>query len=410
MTYKHTLITCCIAYITQAIIINLPPLFFVIFREDYGLSFDQISTLILINFCTQIVVDLIVGKFAIKWGIRRLCVICHIISVIGLLLYSAITITPPSNIFPVLLAATIFCAIGGGMLEVLISPIVESLPSDCKSGAMALLHSFYCWGQVLTVLLTTVFFLLTKGTDYWYIAPVLWAIIPFVNAFIFLRVPLCPLSGEAAGTKMRHLIFNPMMFLFILAMLCAGASELAISQWASMFAERGLGISKTLGDILGPCAFAVFMGTSRTLFATVWSHYNVQKSLIASAVLCVLSYAVMVFSNSPVAALVACSVCGFSVGLMWPGTIFCSVSRFPLGGPSMFALLACAGDIGCALGPAVIGWVGDKVEATQTSWLTHFVDISNIDALALRSGIAVAAIFPLLLIVFVLTMMRKRSH
>ena len=410
MNFKSTLIACCVAYITQAIIINLPPLFFIVFREEYGLSFDQISTLILINFCTQIIVDLVVGKNAVKWGIRRLCVICHFISVIGLLLYSSITLVPDSNIYGILLLATILCAIGGGMLEVLISPIVESLPSDCKSGAMALLHSFYCWGQVLTVLLTTVFFFLTKGTTYWYIAPVLWALVPFVNTFVFMRVPLLPLSGETAGTKMRHLIFNPMMILFVLAMMCAGASELAIAQWASLFAERGLNITKTLGDIAGPCAFAILMGTSRTLFATVWASYDIHRSLIASAVLCVVSYAVMVFSNSPIASLAACSVCGFSVGLMWPGTIFCSVSRFPLGGPAMFALLACAGDIGCAVGPAVIGWVGDKVEATQTSWLTHFVDISNINALALRSGIAVAAIFPLLLIALVLIMMRKHKH
>ena len=408
MTYKNTLFSCCVAYITQAIIINLPPLFFVIFRDDYGLSYDQISSLILINFCTQIIVDLVVGKYAVRWGIRRLCVLCHIISVIGLLLYPAIMLVSASQIYPVLLLATIFCAIGGGMLEVLISPIVESLPSDCKSGSMAFLHSFYCWGQVLTVLLTTIFFVLTKGTQYWYLVPVLWAIIPFVNSFIFLRVPLCPLSGETAGTKMRNLIFNPVMLLFILAMMCAGSSELAIAQWASLFAEKGLGITKTVGDIAGPCAFAILMGTSRTLFATVWARYDVYKALIASSILCVASYVVMVFSNSPIVSVIACSVCGFSVGLMWPGTIFCSVSRFPLGGPSMFALLACAGDIGCAVGPAVVGWVSDKVEATKVSLLSNIIDIPNLEALALRSGIAVAAIFPLLLIFLVYVIRRSR--
>lgn len=409
MNFKSTLIACCVAYITQAIIINLPPLFFIVFRQEYGLSFDQISTLILINFCTQIIVDLVVGKNAVKWGIRRLCVICHIISVVGLLLYSAITIVPNNAVFFILLIATILCAIGGGMLEVLISPIVESLPSDCKSSAMALLHSFYCWGQVLTVLLTTVFFFLTKGTHYWYIAPILWALVPFVNTFVFMRVPLLPLSGETAGTKMRHLIFNPMMILFVLAMMCAGASELAIAQWASLFAEKGLNIGKMVGDIAGPCAFAILMGTSRTLFATVWSHINLHKALLVSSVLCVASYLVMVFSNSPIAALIACSVSGFSVGLMWPGTISSAIERFPLGGPAMFALLACAGDIGCALGPAVVGWVGDAVEATKTSFLTQFVNISSLDALALRSGIAVAAIFPLLLIIFVLIMKYKKA-
>lgn len=409
MNFKSTLIACCVAYITQAIIINLPPLFFIVFRQEYGLSFDQISTLILINFCTQIIVDLVVGKNAVKWGIRRLCVICHIISVVGLLLYSAITIVPNNAVFFILLIATILCAIGGGMLEVLISPIVESLPSDCKSSAMALLHSFYCWGQVLTVLLTTVFFFLTKGTTYWYIAPVLWALVPFVNTFVFMRVPLLPLSGETAGTKMRHLIFNPTMLLFILAMLCSGASELAIAQWASLFAEKGLNIGKMVGDIAGPCAFAILMGTSRTLFATVWSHINLHKALLVSSVLCVASYLVMVFSNSPIAALIACSASGFSVGLMWPGTISCAVERFPVGGPAMFALLACAGDIGCALGPAVVGWVGDAVEATSTSFLTLFVNAPSIEALALRSGIAVAAIFPLLLIIFVLIMKHKKS-
>jgi MFS family permease len=409
MNFKSTLVACCIAYITQAIIINLPPLFFIVFREDYGLSFDQISVLILINFCTQIVVDLVVGKYSIKWGVRRLCVLCHFISVAGLLLYSIITLVPNASIYGILLLATILCAIGGGMLEVLISPIVESLPSDCKSGAMALLHSFYCWGQVLTVLLTTVFFFLTKGTHYWYIAPILWAIVPFVNAFVFMRVPLLPLSGETAGTKMRHLILNPMMILFVLAMMCAGASELAIAQWASLFAEKGLNIGKMVGDIAGPCAFAILMGTSRTLFATVWSHINLHKALLVSSVLCVASYLVMVFSNSPIAALIACSASGFSVGLMWPGTISCAVERFPVGGPAMFALLACAGDIGCALGPAVVGWVGDSVEATSTSFLTLFVNAPSIEALALRSGIAVAAIFPLLLIIFVLIMKQKKS-
>jgi MFS family permease len=268
-------------------------------------------------------------------------------------------------------------AVGGGLLEVIISPIVEALPGDRKAAAMAMLHSFYCWGYVLVVLLSTLYFTLV-GIGRWRILPMLWALIPLVNCFFFCKVPLRTLTGDSASALPLKVLLNKKIFwLFFLVMICSGASEQAMSQWASFFAETGLEVSKTMGDLLGPCAFAILMGISRTIFGLQGPKVNIEKVLLASGILCVLCYRLTVFAPTPLLSLLGCALCGMTVAAMWPGTFSLASRFFPLGGTAMFALLALAGDVGCAAGPGLVGLIMNRF--------------------TLNRGLLTAVLFPLLL-------------
>jgi fucose permease len=272
-------------------------------------------------------------------------------------------------------------ALGGGLLEVIVSPIVEALPTDHKAAAMSLLHSFYCWGVVGVVILSTLYFNLA-GIDNWRWLPLLWALLPLGTVFLFAAVPLKTLIGETEkAIPLRELSVRKLFLFLFLMMICSGASEQAMSQWASLFAEAGLEVSKTLGDILGPCAFAILMGLARVLFGMQKSGRDEERRLsgilLGAGLLCILSYLVTVFSPWPLLALGGCALCGFSVGVMWPGTISLASRVFPLGGTAMFAILALAGDVGCAAGPGLVGTVMNNA--------------------TLKTGLLTAVVFPLIL-------------
>lgn len=377
--YQHTMYACFTGYIVQAVINNFAPLLFLTFQSTYDIPLSQITFLVTFNFGLQLLIDLVSAAFIDKIGYRVSIVAAHILSAVGLVSLAFLPEIFP-NPFTGLLTAVMIYAVGGGLLEVLVSPIVEACPSKNKKAAMSLLHSFYCWGHVVVVLLSTLFFALA-GINNWRILAMIWAVIPAVNAVVFTRVPLASLIEEGErGLSLRELLTNRTFWVMVILMLCAGASEQSVSQWASTFAENGLHVSKTIGDLMGPMFFAVCMGLSRVLYSRKGEQLDLPKALLASSLLCVASYLLISLSPLPALGLLGCGICGFSVGLLWPGTFSLSAAVIRRGGTALFALLALAGDLGCSLGPTVVGRVSGLAGGT------------------LQIGILAAVIFPLVLV------------
>lgn len=385
--YNHTLYACYTGYITQAIVNNFIPLLFLTFQSTYGIPLSQITLLITVNFVVQLLTDIAATKFVDRIGYRASALIAHIFAAAGL---AGIGILPellPSP-FAGLLISVAFYAVGGGLIEVIISPIVEACPTSRKAAAMSLLHSFYCWGSVFVVLVSTVFFTFA-GISHWKIMAFLWALIPIANTVYFSQVPIAALVEDGQSMKVRELFATKIFWIFGLLMLCAGASELAMSQWASAFAESGLKVSKTAGDLAGPCLFAVLMGSARVFYARFSEKIPLVKFMAASSILCILSYLLAVLSPVPVLGLLGCALCGLSVGIMWPGTFSLAAAECPKGGTAMFALFALAGDLGCMTGPTLVGFVSETSGGL------------------LQTGLAAAAIFPVL---FLAGLFLLRSH
>ncbi|MDD6201183.1 MAG: MFS transporter [Firmicutes bacterium] len=387
--YKRTLIASYVGYITQAIVNNLAPLLFVIFQKEYGLTVAQIGFLVTFNFGVQIAVDLLSARFAERIGYRRCIVAAHIFSAVGLIGLGVFPDVLGSPYAGLLLAVAVY-AVGGGLIEVLVSPIVEALPTEGKSAAMSLLHSFYCWGHALVVILTTVFFRIA-GTESWRLVTALWALVPLANVFLFASSPIRVLTEAGEALPMRKLLSMGLFWLFVLLMICSGAAEQAMSQWASYFAERGLGVSKTAGDLLGPCSFALLMGLSRWFYGTKGGKIPLETFILCSDGVCIVSYLIAVFSPMPLVSLIGCGLCGLSVGIMWPGVFSLSASRCAKGGTAMFALLALAGDVGCASGPTVVG--------TVSQWFGG----------ELKAGLLAAVAFPMALMIGILILNRCRK-
>ncbi|CDE68553.1 major facilitator superfamily MFS_1 [Clostridium sp. CAG:277] len=384
--FRHTIAASYIGYITQAIVNNFAPLLFVTFHRTYGISLSRIGLLVTVNFVTQILVDLFSAKFTDRIGYRPNAVLAHIFAAVGLILLGILPELTSDPYLGISIAVVIY-AIGGGLTEVIISPIVEACPTDKKGAAMSLLHSFYCWGSVLVVLVSTLLFRLL-GLDSWRIISAMWAVIPACNAIYFCFVPINSLADEGRGMSITGLLKKKVFWVLALLMLCSGASELAMSQWASALAETGLHVSKTAGDLAGPCFFAILMGSGRVLHAHVAERFSLTGYLGACACLCIVSYLVVTFSPLPAISLAACGVCGLSVAAMWPGTFSISSKVCPQGGTTIFALLALAGDIGCSAGPATVGFVSSALQDN------------------LKLGLLSAIIFPVLMIAG-LTMCRK---
>lgn len=394
LTFRHTLMACYTGYITQAIVNNLAPLLFVTFQNEFDISLTMIGALISINFVTQIVTDLIAIKYVDKIGYRAACVLAHIMSASGLVTLAVLPGLLP-NPYVGVVAAIMMCAIGGGLNEVLISPIVESLPGEQKEQAMSLLHSFYCWGHMAVVLLSTLFFV-TAGIANWKWLCVLWAVIPFCNIFLFTRVPMTVPLGEDERMPIKQLFSAPVFWLLILLMIAAGASEQAMSQWSSLFAELGLNVSKSMGDLMGPCAFALLMGLSRLFYGVKGENIDLRKFLVGSSLLCVVSYLIAVFAPHPALSLVGCAMSGLAVGIMWPGTFSLAAKAYAQGGTAMFAMLAFAGDVGCASGPAVVSAVADMCGSLGEGAMAFF-HAGGAESLGLKIGILTAIIFPLIM-------------
>ncbi len=384
--YKKTLIACYLAFITQAIAANFAPLLFLTFYNSYGISLGKIALISTTFFLTQLLIDVICAKYVDRIGYRTASILSEAMSGIGLI---CLAILPEimSDPFTGIIISVVIYAVGSGLIEVLASPIVEACPFDHKEAVMSLLHSFYCWGSVGVILISTLFFAIF-GIDNWRILSCLWAVVPLANIANFAVCPIEMLVEDGEGMSIKELFRTPLFFLGILLMVCAGASELSMAQWASAFAEAALGLSKTVGDLAGPCMFAVTMGISRLIYGKYGANMKLSRFMIGSGVLCLCCYLTASLSHNPIVSLIGCILCGFSVGIMWPGTISITSPRIPKGGTALFALLAMAGDLGGALGPGIVGRV------TQMSG-------DN-----LQAGMLTGSIFPAILIIGVIAMLK----
>lgn len=376
--YQKTMYACFTGYVVQAAVNNFVPLLFVTFQKSYHIPLAQITLLITINFMIQLFVDLLSAGFIDRIGYRSSIILAHVCAALGFLLLTILPeVLPP---FTGILIAVCVYAVGGGLIEVLVSPIIESCPTDHKEKAMSLLHSFYCWGHVGVVLLSTAFFSIF-GIENWKILTLLWMILPVANGILFATAPIYSLQDEGeSGLTLKELFHEKYFWIFLLMMLCAGASEQAVSQWASTFAEQGLHISKTLGDLAGPMAFALLMGSSRLIYGKYGEKMNLDRFMKYSCILCMISYLGISLIPVPFIELICCAICGFSVGIMWPGTFSKASASIRRGGTVMFAMLALAGDLGCSSGPTLVGFVSSAFGNT------------------LQTGILAAIIFPALLL------------
>jgi fucose permease len=357
--YNTTIFACFVGYIVQAIVNNFVPLLFITFQHDYQIPLTQITLLVTINFGVQLTVDLLSTLFVDKIGYRTSIVIAQIFSASGLLM---LTFMPEiMDPFTGILLSVIVYAIGGGIIEVVNGPIVEACPTENKEGTMSLLHSFYCWGHVGVVILSTVFFWLF-GIENWKILACLWALVPLVNGISFLHVPIAHIVPEGErGLTVRQLLKKPVFWIFFLMMLCSGASEQGMSQWASAFAEQALQIPKAVGDLAGPLSFALCMGLARAGYAKFSEKMDLEKFMMGSAALCIAAYLITCLAPNPLLSFLGCALGGFSVGIMWPGTFSLGVAGIRNGGTVMAAFFAVAGDVGCSLGPTLVGIASDAL-------------------------------------------------
>ena len=377
--YNKTLYACFVGYIIQAIINNFAPLLFLTFQSSYHIPLSQITLLVTANFGLQLIIDFLSAGFIDKIGYRLSMLAAHVFCAAGLLFMTFLPNVLPDAFAGLFLSVMVY-AVGGGLLEVLVSPIVENCPTDNKEKAMSLLHSFYCWGHVGVVLLSTLFFRLF-GIENWRILAIVWAIVPICNFFLFMTAPIAePAKEQEGGLSVKKLVSRKIFWILMLLMLCAGSCEQAVSQWASTFAEKGLGISKTAGDLAGPMFFAILMGTSRLIYGKWGDKFDLDKFMRFSGFLCLFSYLVISLSPHPVLGLLGCGLCGLSVGILWPGAFSMAAANIPGGGTAMFAFLALAGDLGCMGGPTFVGFISGAFDDN------------------LKIGILAAVIFPLLLL------------
>lgn len=398
LNYSHTRYAAYLGIFIQAIILNLPPVLFIIFKEDFGLSYDQLGGLTLFNFVVQISVDLLMIKLGNIISLRYQAIIANALSVIGLVMLSLLPQMMSGTPYIALLIAEFFMAIGAGMIEVGVSPLVSALPSSGKKAELPLLHSFYCWGHVFTCLLSTLF-LFFFDRSLWYLLPLLWAIVPLIDLISFVFVPVLPLVSESARTPLKDILKNKVFLCGMLMMIFAGASEQSVAQWMSLFAEEALQLPKLFGDIFALCGFALMMALGRMLYGIFGARLDQRKALVVCGLLCTLSYVCLTLVPLPAVSLIAAMLTGVAVSLMWPSTLEMTTSRFPLGGVAMFSVMSVMGDIGCSVGPYSVGLIsdlaeGDGIVSRICAAFSSFTSLSP-ESSALRLGIFAAILFPL---------------
>lgn len=388
--YNKTRTACYLGFITQAIAANFVPLLFLKFHKDYNISLGKIALISTIFFLTQLIVDILCTKIVDHVGYRKCVVVSEICSAAGLTGLAFLPEILPDPFTGIMISVMIY-AVGSGLIEVLVSPIVEACPFENKEAVMSLLHSFYCWGSVGVVVLSTLFFAVF-GIDRWKWLACIWALIPLYNVYNFAVCPIEHLVEDGKQMKIRNLFKIPLFWICVILMVCAGASELSMGQWASAYAESAIGLSKTAGDLAGPCMFAVTMGISRVIYGKYGEKINLMSFMLGSGILCLVCYLLAAISANPVIGLLGCILCGFSVGIMWPGTISISSGQFPAGGTAMFALLAMAGDLGGAFGPSLVGNITQNANNN------------------LQKGMLAGCVFPLVLILSLLAMKYFRKE
>ncbi len=385
--YQKTLVACYLGFVTQAISANFAPLLFLTFKSTYGITLDKIAMIPLVFYLTQLLVDLAATKFADKIGYRTCVVTSQVLSTVGLILMAILPEILSVPFIGILISVVLY-AIGSGLIEVLVSPIVEACPFENKDGVMSLLHSFYCWGAMGVILGSTIFFAVF-GIENWKILTFIWALIPFYNTFNFINCPIERLTEDGKSMGISKLLKTPIFWLMILLMVCSGASEATMSQWTSAFTESAIGVSKTIGDLAGPCMFAMFMGISRMLYGKFSEKLNLTKVMLVCGIMCAVCYLLASMSTLPILGLAGCALCGLAVGIMWPGSISISSQECPRGGTAMFAFLALAGDLGATVSPTMVG------------------SLSEMTGGNLKMGLFVATVFPVVLVFGLLILKSK---
>ena len=384
--YRKTLLACYLGFITQAISANFAPLLFLTFKSTYGIPLEKIALIPTVFYLTQLMIDFAATRFVDRIGYRICVVVSQVVSAAGLMLLAILPELFPSP-FTGILVAVVLYAMGSGLIEVLVSPIVEACPFENKDGMMSLLHSFYCWGAAGVIFGSTLFFA-AFGVANWQILTLIWALVPLYNTFNFIVCPIERLVEDGKSMRVSKLLRLPLLWLLVLLMVCSGASEASMAQWSSAFTESAMGVSKTVGDLAGPCLFAVLMGISRVFYGKMSEKFDLTKTMLGCGALCISCYLLASLPSSPVLGLAGCALCGISVGIMWPGTISISAQKCPMGGTAMFAFLALAGDLGATLGPSMVG------------------RFSGMAGGNLKIGLLFAAIFPVVLI-FVLFVLKR---
>lgn len=404
--YRSTIRACYLGNFIGALTCNLAPLLYVTFMHEFGITFEQAGRLTLLNFFTQIVADLAFSRPVDKWGVRPFITLGHFLAFFGFLLLALAPKLFPTNPYVGLMVATVIYSIGGGLFELLLSAIVQSIPNDSKEKAMSLLHSFYAWGFIVVVIGTTLMIKLL-GRSNWPILVLIWSVFPLINFFNFLRVPLAPAVSEEKRTKIRELLSSRYFLFVVLGIAVGGATEVSMSQWTSAFVEASLGLPKEVGDLVGLCLFALLLGTIRAVYGSWGDKFPLYKAMLAGSILCVACYLIAAFSPLPAISLIACIFAGLGSGLLWPGSVVNGANRFPYAGSSLFAFLAAGGDAGAAFGPWLIGLTADVTPTLVqvAPWLRHL----TLEESALRSGMLIGALFPVLMVIF-LTRMKKQAQ
>lgn len=388
--YKKTLTACYLGFITQAISANFTPLLFLTFKSTYGITLEKIAIIPMVFYLTQLLTDLAATKFADKIGYRTCVVASQVLSSVGLALMAILPEILPVPFVGILISVVLY-AIGSGLIEVLLSPIVEACPFENKDGVMSLLHSFYCWGAMVVILGSTLFFAIF-GVENWKILTFIWALVPLYNTFNFISCPIEKLTEDGKSMGIIKLLKTPIFWLVIFLMVCSGASEATITQWASAFTESAIGVSKTVGDLAGPCLFAMFMGISRMLYGKFSEKLDLTKVMLVCGIMCAGCYLLASLSKLPIIGLAGCAFCGLAVGIMWPGTISISSKHCPRGGTAMFAFLALAGDLGATVSPAMVGSISERVGGN------------------LKTGLLVATLFPVILVIGLIILRRVKKQ
>ena len=388
--YKKTLVACYLGFVTQAISANFAPLLFLTFKDTYGITLEKIAMIPLVFYLTQLLIDLAATKFADKIGYRTCVVTSQVLSAIGLVLMAILPEILPVPFIGILILVVLY-AIGSGLIEVLVSPIVEACPFENKDGAMSLLHSFYCWGAMGVILGSTLFFAVFS-IENWKILTFIWALVPLYNTFNFINCPIERLVEDGKSMGVSKLLKTPIFWLMIILMVCSGASEATMAQWASAFTESAIGVSKTIGDLAGPCLFAMFMGISRMLYGKFSEKLDLTKVMLICGIMCAGCYLLASLSTLPILGLAGCALCGLAVGIMWPGSISISSQKCPRGGTEMFAFLALAGDLGAMVSPAMVG------------------SLSEMAGGSLKTGLLVATLFPIILVVGLIILRRVKKY
>ena len=387
--YKKTLIACYLGFVTQAISANFAPLLFLTFKSTYGITLEKIAMIPMVFYFTQLIVDLAATKFADKIGYRACVLASQVLSAAGIALMSFLPELLPAPFVGILISVVLY-AIGSGLIEVLVSPIVEACPFENKDGVMSLLHSFYCWGAMAVILGSTLFFAVF-GVENWKILTCIWALVPLYNTFNFINCPIERLVEDGKSMGISRLQKTPIFWLMIILMICSGASEAAMTQWASAFTESAIGVSKTVGDLAGPCLFAMFMGISRMLYGKFSEKLDLTKVMLICGTMCVGCYLLASLSSLPILGLAGCALCGLAVGIMWPGSISISSQNCPRGGTAMFAFLALAGDLGATVSPTMVGSLSEMAGGN------------------LKTGLLVATIFPIILVVGLIVLNKVKN-